>query len=78
MYSYNSCNSYGYKLNHYFASGISKIMDLGNFIQIDYPQYMTDKEAKDFDMDELKKDFEIVGKDMRKALDSYDKEYQKR
>ena len=75
MYGYSSYNSYGYKLRHYFFSGLSKIVDFGNFNQIEYPRYMTDVEANDFDMSELKKDFEIVGKDMRKALDAYGTEH---
>lgn len=50
-------------------------MDLRNLNRIDYPQYMTDAEASNFDMNELKKDFEIVGNDMRKALDSYGTEH---
>lgn len=75
MYGYKSYNSYGYRLRYYFASGLSKIMDLGNSSQIDYPKYLADEKANDFDMNELKKDFEIVGEDMRKALDSYGKEH---
>lgn len=78
MYSYNSYTSYGYGLKHFFTSGLSKIIDLGNFNQIDYPRYMTDVEANDFDMNELKKDFEIVGKDMRKAIHSYEREHSMR
>lgn len=74
MYGYNSYDSYGYRLKHYFASGLSKIMDLKNINQVDYPKYMADKKANNFDMNELKKDFEVVGKDMGKALDSYGKE----
>ena len=75
MYSYNAYNSYGYRLTHYFASGLSKIIDLGNFNQIDYPKYMTNEDAVNFDANELKKDFETVGKDIGKALDSYGREY---
>ena len=75
MYGYNSYDSYGYRLKHYFVSGLSKIMDLRNLNRIDYPQYMTDAEASNFDMNELKKDSEIVGNDMRKALDSYGTEH---
>lgn len=75
MYGYNSYDSYGYRLKHYFASGLSKIMDLRNINQIEYPKYMADKRANDFDVSELKKDFEVVGEDMRKALDSYGEEY---
>lgn len=50
-------------------------MDLRNVNQVDYPKYMADEKANDFDMSELKKDFEIVGKDIGKALDSYGKEH---
>ena len=82
MYSYNAYNSYGYRLKHYFASGLSKIIDLGNFNQIDYPKYMTNvpngvvySDIVNFDANELKKDFETVGKDIGKALDSYGREY---
>jgi predicted DNA binding CopG/RHH family protein len=75
MYGYNSYDNYGYRLRRYFAFGLSKVMDLRNVNQINYPKYMTDEEANDFDARELKKDFENVGKDMRKALKSYGKKH---
>lgn len=75
MYGYNSYDSYGYRLKQYFASGLSKIMDLRNINQIDYPKYMADKNASDFDMNELKKDFEVVGKDIGKAIKTYGEQH---
>lgn len=75
MYCYNSYNSYGYRLKHYFASGFSKIMDLRNINQVNYPKYMADNKADDFDLNELRKDFEVVGKDIGKALDFYGEEH---
>lgn len=71
MYSYNSYNDYTHQLKHYFVAGLSKVMDLGNFNQIDYPKCMTDEEAMAFDKNALREDFVIVGKDIRKALNSY-------
>lgn len=75
MYSYHTYNNYGHSLRHYFVSGLSKIMDFGNFNHIEYPMCMTDEEANNFDMNELRKDFEVVGKDLRKVFDSYEKEF---
>ncbi len=75
METYNLYNNYGYHIKHYFVSGLSKIIDLGNIRQVDYPNYMSDAEARKFDSNELSKDFQIVGNDMRKAIDSYGKEH---
>ncbi len=71
MYGYNSYNNYMHQLKHYFISGLSKVMDIGNFNQIEYPGCMTDKEAIAFDKNASKEDFITVGKDIRKAIDSY-------
>lgn len=71
---HNLYYDYGYKQGFYFASGISKIMDLMSLNMVSYPGYMSDKKAMRSDADTLRKDFELVGSDMRKALDDYEKE----
>lgn len=71
MHGYNSYNDRVYQLRHYFISGLTKIMDLKNLVQIEYPKCMTDKEASAFDTNALSEDFTTVGKDIGKAIDSY-------
>ncbi len=73
MHGYNSYNDYARQLKHYFISGLSKVIDLGNFNQIEYPKCMTDKEASAFDKNAFKDDFITVGKDIAKAIDFYGK-----
>lgn len=72
MHGYSSYSSCIHQLNQYFTSGLTKIFDYGNFNHIEYPKCMTDKEALAFDRDSLSKDFTKVGKDIRKAIDSYE------
>ncbi len=75
MSSYTSYCDYGYQPKNFFASGLSKVMDLGNFNQIDYPQSMTNEEAQISDFKTLENDFKTVGKDIREALNSYGRKH---
>lgn len=71
MHGYNSYNNYARQLKHYFISGLSKVIDIGNLNQIEYPGCMTDAEASAFDKNALTEDFITLGKDIGKAINSY-------
>ncbi|MDE6888148.1 MAG: hypothetical protein K2P45_05825 [Eubacterium sp.] len=73
MYKNSLYFHYVFRLKQYFLSGLSKVLDIWNFNQIDYPSFLTDEEALSFDAREIEKDFAIVGKDLWRAFDSYGK-----
>jgi len=75
MYKHKLYSDYVFQLRQYFLSGFSKVFDIWNFQQINYPGFMTDEEALLFDAGEVGKDFTMVGKDLGRALDSYGRKY---
>lgn len=75
MFKNNLYSHYAFQIRKYFMAGLSKVLDIWDFNQIDYPGFMTDEEALVFDAHEVGKDFNMVGKDLGRALDAYGRNY---